>query len=121
MHLHYVDRGDPAVPDWLLGGLTFDGSWYKLAKIPPIWDVGAELVHFACLCKADGSGKTFRLREALNVNAENVSRVRTQAPNVPIAIDFLCRPSPEGQIEYVGQPGTFNLFELTVRGWWIVV
>lgn len=120
LHLHYVNRGDPAVPDWTIADFTKDGAWHPLLKTLTTWPVGAELVHFRGVFVSNAPGAGFRLRTLGNVNAQNVAQLKTQVAGLAITTDFLCAPGPTNHIEYNAQAGVFTLLSLTLRGWWVI-
>ncbi len=113
----YVDRGDPAVPDFTELTLTLDGAPHDLDLSGIVAALGAlHLVHFRVELHPT-EDVILRFREKGNVNWENkveiaalVSAVGMQKNDCWVMMDA------NRIIEYVGSMAAGTI-KLTVRGW----
>lgn len=111
----FVDRGDPASPDFTEADLTLDGSWNSLdlsAIIPS--DAVLVLVHGYMEDTVDTDNIHFR--EPGNSNTANAARLRAGGGFQGVN-DMLVVPSGQA-ISYNGSSGASPVIELTVGGWW---
>ncbi len=115
--LEYVNRGDPAVYDALIGDVTADSTWRDLALGEVVTDSDAELIHRALQCQDDSAGKVFFVREDGNTHGVNALRAGTPAANVSGYADGFVPCSSGRTIEYYISSGMDAIY-LTVRGWW---
>lgn len=116
----YVDRGDPAAPDWTEATLTADGSWHTLDLAGIVGEaVGSNLVHLrlGTRMEIDPHGELIMsLRTKGNVNVHNA--VMRFEGTVGITVDEDCWVfmNADAQIEY-SIISTIEEVDIVVRGW----
>jgi len=114
----FVNRGDPANPDWELGDFTLNSSWHTLdmSSIIPTNARGV-LLRGDCLCQAVGWGVHFKTKG--NVNSPNMSAFAAQTADVGFQVDTVVIPNTNREIIYMGYANVFTQLEVTVGGWWL--
>lgn len=114
----WVDRGDPAAPDWTELTLTLDGNWHDL-DLSAIIDAGALLVIFRVFVIGGEGGPTdFMMRTNGNINEVNVDRVLPVVTFKTFFQSFIVTPDENGIVEYLGGAAIPDL-DVTVAGWFI--
>ena len=112
----YVDRGDPASPDWEVGDLTTDGTWRDL-DCSSIVSSDAIAILFNMYIKDDATNSYIQLRKNGNSNDNAVNTLRTQVANQGIDALF-CIPCDSNQVvEYRSTNTTFTSIQITILGW----
>lgn len=112
----FVDRGDPAAADYVLGDFTRDNTWYEL-DLSGIVPANAKAVSVTLLMASPILGKQAFFRKHGNANARNVSVAYTQVNNVRVGHDLVIPVDTDRKIDYLFQAG-FNFINFTVKGWW---
>jgi hypothetical protein len=113
----YVDRGDPANWDTVIGNLTVDGNWHELSLAGWITDADATLVLLRCYVIANAANKRVSFRTDENVNVYNVAEVRSQVANVGLEGVCLVKVGSGRDVGYRIDTGVTTV-SLLVRGWW---
>ena len=80
-HLAYVDRGDPAAADWVIGALTADGT-YRDLDCSGVVPAGAIGIDFYVFIMDDVVSRQLTLRKKGNTNEFNTLVVLNQAAGV---------------------------------------
>lgn len=118
--LGFVDRGDPANPDYVLGALTVDGAWHAL-DLSAIVDSRAGAVLLSVTLKALGANRHMDFRTTGNANAVNVARTSTQVMDVFNSATAVVAVGPDGVVDYRAVGDFFKaIVMITVMGWWRV-
>lgn len=116
--LTWVDRGDPAAPDWTQATLTLDQNWYNL-DLSTIIDVGTKLVTFRIYQIGGEGGPTeFMMRTKGYVNEVNVSKSYGSPPFESVCELFAVSPDENRIVEYNGG-GALTTLNVTVAGWFV--
>lgn len=113
----FVNRGDPANPDYTQATLTADGSWHEL-DLSSIVPDRAKAVVMVLRVRDDEVRNYLRFRRLGNINEDNVSELWTQVSNIFISKDLTIPLDENRKIEYNLQFTSFDLIWLTVKGWW---
>lgn len=114
--MRYINRGDPAVPDFT--ALTFDDLWHDLDLSGIVASAGAShLVHLRIDFSAPGPALEGWLREKGNVNTENAVRCITR-DGATHSRGIWVQMDAQRKIEYRVWAG-MSTFNIVVRGWWI--
>jgi len=112
----YVDRGDPASPDWEAGDLTTDGSYHDL-DCSSIVSSDAVAIIFKLQVYDENLNSFFGLRKNGNSNGINTQIIRTQVIN-QYNDGVLIVPCDENQVvEYFATNTTFTFINLVILGW----
>lgn len=114
--MKYVNRGDPAVPDFTDTDLIIDNNWHELDLSAIVPEAGANhLVHLRI--DFGGTGATLEgwLRERGNANTENAERYITR-DEATHSRSGLVMTDTQRKIQYRVWIG-MNTFNITVRGW----
>lgn len=114
----FVDRGDPAGPDFGTGDIIADDTWREL-DLSGIVPANTKAILFLCRVKNIDTGVWLYFRKAGNSNEENTSRAVTQVSNVWRYIDRVCPISDDRKIEYKSSVTTWLFVRITVKGWWL--
>lgn len=114
----YIDRGDPAVPDFLCAAFTFDASWRDL-DCSGVVPAGAKAILFTIRLSCNGVGVDVKFRKNGNVNENVIARISPQLANVYICEDFVCACDVNRIIEYFGYAFYTYDTTLTIKGWWL--
>lgn len=111
----FVDRGDPAEPDWTQADLTCDENWHVLDLTTVNAAIaGATEVQFRIVFS--GSYGDVRLRRHGAVNGINVERQIFESGDPQSGFTLHVAPDENGRIDYWASSGA--RFALTVSGWW---
>ena len=114
----FIDRGDPANDDFLVGSLVRDGAWHDL-DLSSIVPSNASCVALAAYISGTTVLKWCEFRKKGNVNVYNESYFVTQVANVSITGDFNIPIGSDGLLQYRFQDSTINNGAITVKGWWL--
>jgi len=112
----YVDRGDPASPDWEVGDLTTDGTWRDL-DCSSIVSSDAIAIIFKIKIYDDAVGNTFLLRKNGNTNSINAPSVRTQVIDNYNDAVFIVACDSNQTVQYCASNTTWSLIEISIMGW----
>jgi hypothetical protein len=112
----YVDRGDPAGYDKVVGDLTTDGTWRDL-DLSAVVPSGAVAVHICCNIIDDAAGSVFLIRKNGNTNSYNTLSQATQAANVTVYFDGIVKCDANRVVEYVASNTAWTGINITIRGW----
>lgn len=114
----FIDRGDPATPDFAVGDFLQDGAWHEknLSAIVPV-EAKAILIRLKLTGPVINSSVAFRERG--NFNEENVSKATIQVAPIETNQDMVFSIDPTRIIDYKASNVVFFEIELTVKGWWI--
>jgi len=115
---HYVDRGDPAVMDFLVGDFTTDGVWQDL-DLSAICPAGARAVHIWGYMKNVAANREMRFRKKGNVNEINILVQYIQVANQDLCFDGRVELDAARFIQYRATNCAWATIRLAVRGWWI--
>lgn len=113
----FVDRGDPAVYDFVVGDFIKDDDWHvlDLSGIIPANVKGVALS--VVLVNADAE-KHFKVRTHGNANAINVGNMNTSVGLVATSGDLEVAPNEDGKIDYWITSVNWIVIRLTVKNWW---
>lgn len=114
----FVDRGDPATPDWTEAAFTEDSYWHDL-DCSGIVPAGAKAVLFSMWMRNSFVNKDFWLREKGNTGLYNMSMERTRVSNIWIFTDLSCPCDSDRFCSYRFAAGGVWTCRLTVKGWWL--
>lgn len=114
----FVDRGDPAAWDFIIGNFTADGAWHDL-NLSSIVPAGAKSVLFLVYIRNDAVNKDFYLRRKGNANAYNMVMQRTEVANLVRVADGVCPCDENRVIQYYLTAVGWTRIRLTVKGWWL--
>lgn len=114
----FVDRGDPAAWDFIVGNFTRDAAWHDL-DLSGIVPAGAKAVAVFGKITTDAVGSVFRLRKNGNANAFNLTELRTTVANVSASYDIITIPDANRVIEYYASVANWFDISLVVKGWWV--
>lgn len=115
----YVDRGDPANPDFTKDSFTKDNSWRDLSLTSQVPE-GVTNVHFRCRGRATASGDACLFRKKGNSNEVNIRGFRSVAANEMIYQSFRLECDVNRAIQYKVGSNYTHTADLTVIGWWTV-
>jgi len=113
----YVDRGDPAAADYLVTGLTTDGTWRTL-DLSGIIPACAVAVHLKTRLQAAPTGNRIRFRKKGNTNEISTLSFPNLAPNVIHRPEGICAVGGSREIEYNADNISWSVLSILVRGWW---
>ncbi len=116
--MDFVDREDPAAPDFDKGDLTTDDTWNVL-DLAAIIPKHTKLVMIRCKVESSNYYPVISVRTCGNTNEVNVDAIRVPALNKDYHITFFVYPDSNRCIEYHSIAATFTTLNLTVAGWWI--
>lgn len=114
----FVDRGDVAANDFVIGDLTTDNTWYDLdfgAKGVPA-DAKAILLRIAL--QDDTTNKKIDFRKNGNTDTFNRATIRTQVANLTIDTDVVSPCDSNQIIEFRGANTVFTTINIVAKGWW---
>jgi hypothetical protein len=115
----YVDRGDPASADLVLGSMTTDGTWrdWDVSSVVP---AGAVAVNLAVVAHdADGAGSTVSIRKNGNSNSWAALNVDTPANNINGRGNGTVACDSNRVLEYMADNVTWTNIWITILGWWV--
>jgi len=112
----FVDRGDPAAPDWTHEDLTCDGHWHVLDLTTVNAAIaGATEVQLRLVFTSQSGHVKFRRHGCVNeVNVEERYYYYTYLQKYTT---IHVAPDENGRIDYWAESGLTH-FDLTVSGWW---
>lgn len=113
----FVNRGDPAVVDYVTGDLIKDNAWHDLdlSAIVPENVKGVAL--YVSILELH-IGTSVRFRKKGNTNPANVSRIYNQVAFEPNATDMTVPCDENRKIQYFASNVDFVILNITVKGWW---
>lgn len=112
----YVDRGDPAFPDFSLVQLITDGAWHDL-DLSGIVPVGTKFVDISTIMQQALPDATLIYRAKGNTNQQNSLRQQTQASGILISIRGFVLVDTNRVIEYWASNVTWSVMNTTICGW----
>lgn len=113
----FIDRGDPAQPDWFQPSFTSDGNWHDFdisAHVP----ANARVISFLIIIIASAQGDGISLKKSGNISDNNISTLTTQVAAAAITGDLLIAATPNQEIQYKITPNVTSMI-MTVKGWWL--
>jgi len=113
----FVNRGDPAVPDWGEGDLIVDTDWHEL-DLSAIVPEGAKGVLFKALGRHAAFGKRFELRPHGHAQTQNICEIQTLVAGAFHHADWVCPCDGDRKIDYMLETPAWITVILTVKGWW---
>lgn len=114
----FVDRGDPADPDFELYNFTTDEKWYDL-DLSSIVPDGAKAVLLTLKIVSTSASADFFFRKKTNSYDYNTCHTATTVAGIRTAADLVCPCSAERVIQYYGEDVVWTEIDLTVKGWWL--
>lgn len=114
----FIDRGDPAVEDFVFGDFTLDDGWHEL-DLSGIVPAGATAVLLFTHARADATAKVFRWRKHGNVNAIASPALRTVVANLYHYCNNVVAVDADRKIDYMGTFATFDDLRTAILGWWL--
>lgn len=117
----YIDRGDPAIVDFIIGAFTTDGNWHEL-DLSAIVPENAKAISATVNLKAGNVLSEFGIRIHGNANDESRSRAIIQVADLLFAADFICGVNTDRKIDYKSTPdflSIWGIIDLTIKGWWL--
>lgn len=113
----YVDRGDLAVPDFVVGDFVTDGTWRTLDLSGIVPAAAADkLVHFRLKIRDDQAQRLFELRRTAGPNVCNVVTCYIQAANYYRGLEAWVRMDGR-TIQYKASSTVWSTIDLSVAGW----
>lgn len=112
----FVDRGDPAAPDFTDVNFIQDDAWHEI-DLSAIVPDNAKAVILTAVTLSDTATSSFTLRKNGNVNDTSVSRILTPLANTAFVADLTCPISTNRKLDYNAQNVTWHVLTLTVKGW----
>lgn len=116
-HRCFIDRGDPANPDFLIGDLTDDFAWRDL-DLSGIIPAGAKGVTLGCIIANSVINKNLMIRKNGNANTANAGYLNCQIANITKGGDITCPLDDNRKVEYRLTAGTWLFVSITVKEWW---
>ena len=113
----YVDRGDPAAVDFVIGDLTIDGAWHTL-DLSSIITVSARAVLFCIDFDNQAANKHIELKQNGNINDINHFKVATKVAAQDEHSEAISSPDTSRLVAYKIDSGGWNAIDIVVRGWW---
>jgi len=95
----YVDRGDIAASDWLVGDFTRDNAWHDL-NLSGVIPSGLSLVHFRCFILSTVVNKAAMFRTKGNSNEINMHKFWVPVASMWHQMDFMIPPSVDNKVQY---------------------
>lgn len=114
----FVDRGDPATPDWTQATLIADGAYHDL-DLGGIVPVGTKGVLFTTYLFGDHVHWSIELRRKGNVNTATSNGMLVMIVGLGNWGDVTCAVDENRKIEYKLPNETWTLINMTVKGWWL--
>lgn len=114
----FVDRGDPANPDFQGVQLVADGFWHEL-DLSALIPTNASAVQFYGFGIHATLSKFFQIREVGNVNVYNIDGFYTVVAFLPVCGGLIAKVDSNQKIEYRLSTPAWLAKELTVKGWWL--
>lgn len=114
----FIDRGDPAAPDFTEPNFTQDFAWHDL-DLSGIVPDGAQGVLLGINVASLTVAKLIEFRKDGNSNTFNVSSIITQVASTAITADLSCPISSDRKLEYRVHTVLWHILNLTVKGWWL--
>lgn len=114
----FEDRGDPADPDFILSGLTTDGTWHDLdcSSVVPAGAVG---IVIRATVNDNATNSYLNFRKNGNSNTAAIITVRTQVADVPADGNAIVPCDSNRIIEYQAANTTFTSIAIVIIGWFL--
>ena len=116
-NLSYVDRGDPAAHDFLVGDLTLDLTWREL-DLSSIIPSGVKAVVLRVAMNDTVAGTYIQLRKNGNSNATTSFKLISQGAGLQIESFPTIAVDSNGKLSYTGSAGITGVW-ITVVGWFL--
>ena len=113
----YVDRGDPAALDFVIGDFTKDAAWHDL-NLSAIIPATAAAVLINIDYDNNAANQHITLRKKGNSNNFNHFKVHTRVAAQNDHALAIVSPDANRVIEYSVANAGWNTLGMTVRGWW---
>lgn len=114
----FIKRGDPPVPDFILGDFIIDGANHPL-DLSSIIPSGAKAVLFHLWIRSDDAQSKCFFRPKGNVNYQDASWADTQVATIVFKNDLVC-PLPSSRVlEYRFYVNGWTWISFVVKGWWL--
>jgi len=117
--LGFVDRGDPATSDWVVGDLTADGNFYDL-DCSGVVPAGAKSIIFRIMIKDNVTESYIQMRKKGNSNTIVAPTVRAQAAGLMNDGFVIIACDVNRTVEYraLGD-GALTTLSIIILGWFI--
>lgn len=112
----YVDRGNVAAADFLVGDFTQDEAYHEL-DISSIVGVGERLVLIEGYFRHTTIGKYFDFAELTSGSGYNKHRVYSTVTNVNEHPCFWVKTTASGKIAYNASTPAWSVATIYIRGW----
>ena len=116
----YVDRGDPAAVDYVVGDLTTnDGAWHDLdlGAAPANVPTGVKAVVLRVKLSDDAAGSLISFRKKGNSNDVATHVVRSQVIGVVTDGSHVVSCDSNQELQYLTTNTTFTIIDIVVTGW----
>lgn len=113
----FVDRGDPAAVDFLIGDLTKDGTW-RVLGLSNIIPAAAKGVLIKTRLQSAGVGDRIRYRRCGNTNEINTCSCEALRANALRRRMGVIAVDGNQQIEYNADNVAWAELQIIIRGWW---
>lgn len=114
----YVDRGDPAEPDFEDTDLIVPTDWREL-DLSGIVPAGAVAVHLRTWLQHTTARNYIQFRKHGNTNDINAFTSITQAANTYIFFDGAVGLDEDRKVDYKVVGEDWTIIFITVAGWWL--
>jgi len=112
----YHERGNVAIPDFQLGGLTKDNNFHEM-DLSDIVGTGHKLVHLYYELKCNNADKSAFFRCTDYAGAYNLGGLAIQVIGVNVRGNVWVYTDVNGKIEYMFQTGGWTRIMITVCGY----
>lgn len=113
----FVNRGDPATPDFDAGDFPILFTWTEL-DLSAIVPANAKSVVFRAMGKHAATAQSLQIRKYGNANNNIISGLHTTVSNLIEEHDWTCAVDSNRKIEYLVSTDGWTLLTLTIKGWW---
>lgn len=113
----FVNRGDPAVPDFLHGDLTHDGVWREL-DLSAIIPVATKAIVLCCRVKSSSGNADLRFRTFGNVNTISVAACHAFNVDEYYYYDKIVPTDGLQSVDYCSRLYSAPVSDVTVKGWY---
>jgi hypothetical protein len=114
----YIDRGDPAALDFLIGDFPVTDNWTML-DLSGIAPAGAKAVSMQVVIRATSTGRVLQFRRHGNVNAMAKKSILTQVGGVYCHGDLTVGCDSDRKVDYFRNLVGINYCHMIVTGWWL--
>lgn len=112
----YIDRGDPAAPDFVLGNLTVDNAWHDLDLSGIVPAAGANMKVYLRLDLYASEKKKMFLRHKGHANEINMALAQVTTAYHKDDTYYVVLDANR-KIEYKLEVTMWGVVDITVRGW----